>query len=76
VRRCPDLEEGRAVALPPEKLGTTGLPRPTPIDADRVSSYAAATNDPNRAYGGAGVYVFEAPGRGAVVVTNGPAEVV
>jgi hypothetical protein len=64
------------VALPPEKLGTTGLPRPTPIDADRVSSYAAATNDPNRAYGGAGVYVFEAPGRGAVVVTNGPAEVV
>ena len=61
MRRYPGLEEGRAVALPPEKLGTTGLPRLTPIDADPVSSYAAATNDPNRAYGGAGVYVFEAP---------------
>jgi hypothetical protein len=76
VRRCPGLEEGRAVALPPEKLGTTGLPRTTPIHADRVSTYAAATNDPNRAYEGAGVHVFEAPGRRAVVVTNGLAEVV
>ncbi|HEX2356442.1 MAG TPA: hypothetical protein VHI50_08275, partial [Micromonosporaceae bacterium] len=35
VRRCPGLEEGRAVALPLEKLGTTHPPRTTPIDPDR-----------------------------------------
>jgi hypothetical protein len=35
VRRCPGLEEGRAVALPLEKLGTTYPPRTAPIDADR-----------------------------------------
>lgn len=50
MRRYPGLEEGRAVALPLEMLGTTYPPRTTQIDADRARQYAAATNDPNPAY--------------------------
>jgi hypothetical protein len=83
VRRCPGLEEGRTVALPLEKLGTSYPPRTTPIDADRARRYAAATNEvyeagasTTRTVEGASLYVFEATSQGAVVVKHGLAEVV
>ena len=61
MRRCPGLEEGRAVALPLEKLGTEIYE-------------AGASMTPT--VEGATVYVFEGSGKGAAVAKNGLAEVV
>jgi hypothetical protein len=71
----PRVEEGRAVALPLDKLGTTYPPGTVVVaGAYGVGASIRPTVD------GACVYVFEAPSKGAnegaMVVKNGLAEVV
>jgi hypothetical protein len=44
VRRCPGREEGRAVALPLVKLGTTHRLRTSRIDADLGTAAVVVEN--------------------------------
>jgi hypothetical protein len=71
----PRVEEGRAVALPLDKLGTSYPPGTVVVaGADGAGAPITPTVD------GGGMYVLEATSKGAsnaaMVVKNGPAEVV